>query len=172
MMYFRYASLLILCALSLVGKISATTNHACAEWILGFSGESCSETCAHESKYCVLQHIKDVTTIDSFSSMVNQARQLGADNLPDIQEFCSGGINTWTYATAPAVTTFHIYEKNSEEPEKGGKSKSQFNCFFPEKIEGDCDTKFTVPSAQRFCSCQSFDCIKRKNLRGKVLAKL
>ena len=166
--------------LSVVIVASSHRNYStCREWLLGFSGESCTQTCDREFKSCNLETLEAITNNDSFFAMVKMTRQLGDDKrFADSADFCNGGINTWPFATAPAIMSYHVYEKNEIAlPISFGQNKTKtkniphINCFFPTKLIGDCDTKFQVPSAQRFCSCVNPDCVQRRSLRGEILSK-
>lgn len=166
--------LIVICCLSMnVAFANDTISdvNGCVEWFLGFSGHSCTETCARESKTCDAQRISELVTMDEFSKMVSIATQLGSrgERLSSATEFCSGGINTWPFATAPAVTSYHVFEKDELTP--GRKSSVHYNCYFPSEVVGDCDTTFMVPPAQRFCACVNPDCVSRKRLRGKIYSK-
>ena len=144
--------------------------HACTEWFLGFSGESCTQTCTREAKICSAEVISDVLRYDNFTSIVPLSIQLGTETkLPIAAEFCNGGINTWPFATAPAVMSYEFHEK--EEETQSRRTSIHYNCYFPSVVVGDCDTKFMMPAAQRFCACISGDCIDRKRLRGKIYSK-
>lgn len=163
-------ALAIFCPTLCLGEEVQNSN-GCIEWFLGYSGESCSETCTRESKTCVAEKINELITMDAFSAMVPLATQLGPqdERLPSVEKFCNGGINTWPFATAPAVTSYHFHEKDEET--SGRKVSVHYNCFFPSRVVGDCDTKFLLPAAQRFCACVNSDCMSRRRLRGKIYAK-
>jgi hypothetical protein len=149
----------------------STAINTCVDWFLGFSGDSCTETCAKESRTCTAEKISEIVDHDKFSAMVPLAIQLGMENrLPIASEFCNGGINTWPFATAPAVTSYQFHDKHEETLLR--RTEIHYNCYFPSQVVGDCDTKFLAPAAQRFCACLNSDCLSRKRLRGKIVSKL
>ena len=162
--------LLILVVIHISVATANVNSNSCIEWYLGYSGESCTETCFKESTVCDQNHLEGIINIESFGNMVPLATQLGTEvRLPPMTEFCNGGVNTWPFATAPAVTAYHIHEKN--ELDSTRMSTLHYNCYFPSKMIADCDTKFQVPAAQRFCACLNTDCVSRKRLRGKIYSK-
>lgn len=143
----------------------------CIEWLLGYSGESCTETCSRESKVCSHEEVSEIIDPASFRLMVPLTHRVGHDiSLPTATELCSGGVNTWPFATVPAVSSYQIHEKHEGDPSEK-KISVHYNCFYPKKVVGDCDTALTLPPAQRFCSCLNDDCVARKRLRGKVTSK-
>jgi hypothetical protein len=154
---FSSISVFVIAFLAIVGFASADSN--CLQWVLGFSGDSCTETCAAISKTCNLPTMQTVTTQGSFDSMVASASQRGKDPLPgSTAAFCTGGVNGWPFATAPAAMQYPLYIKG-EGANDVGEYIMTTSCFFPANGEqSDCDTKFQVPVAQRFCACDSETC--------------
>lgn len=137
-------------------QVAATS--PCLEWVLGYSSESCSETCSKASKTCSLSDLQAVTSLSAFEAAVASSRQLGKTEVPgSVSAFCTGGVNAWTFATAPAAMQYPLYLKDSDSDT--GHYEMTNSCYFPEGgLQGDCDTVFNVPPAQRFCPCDSATC--------------
>ena len=134
--------------------VVATQINANPQWYLGYSSESCTETCTKVSKTCSLSTLQTVTTASAFESVVSSSNQLGkTETTGSVAEFCTGGVNSWPFATAPSVVQYPLYVKD---PESGvGQYITTNNCFYPEgNMEGDCDSTYNVPPAQRFCPCE------------------
>eukprot|EP00128_Syssomonas_multiformis_P008242 Colp12_sorted_trinity150504_noHs@653 len=125
-----------------------------AEWIVGFSGDSCDTTCGKVSKTCTLASLQAVTTSDAFDAVVASSRQLGKTDLPgSTAAFCNGGVNTWPFATAPGVMQYPLYTKSASNPDQGEYVLTN-SCYYPATgVQGDCSTVYTVPPSQRFCPC-------------------
>lgn len=125
-----------------------------ADWIIGYSGDSCDSTCGKVSKTCDLAALQAVTTSAAFDNVISAAYQLGKDTVPgSTASFCNGGINTWPFATAPGVMQYPLYTKSPSDPDHGEYVLTN-SCFFPANgLQGDCSTQFTVPPSQRICAC-------------------
>ena len=125
-----------------------------AEWIVGYSGESCDATCAKVSKTCTLSALQAVTTSTAFDAVVASASQLGKNvGTVSTAAFCTGGVNTWAFATAPGVMQYPLYTKSETNPDQGEYVLTN-SCYFPHGgVQGDCSTQYTVPPSQRFCPC-------------------
>jgi hypothetical protein len=126
---------------------------AAAQWVVGYSAESCTTTCSKISKTCSLPALQAVTTSSAFAQAVSGATQLGkSDLVTSSSEFCTGGINSWAFATAPASMQYPLYVKDPDSDV--GTYQMTNSCYFPEGgVTGDCDTVYSVPPAQRFCPC-------------------
>lgn len=137
---------LLLCVLATV-SVSASS---CLEWVLGYSGESCSATCAKISKTCSLTLLQSVTTSSSFNDVVSASHIIGkTESLGSSAQFCLGGINSMPFATSPAAIQYV----------PGPDLAPQYLCFYPENgVTGNCDTEYSLPPVQRFCPCDSATC--------------
>jgi hypothetical protein len=137
-------------------QVAATP--ACFEWVLGYSSESCTESCAKISKTCTLSALQAVTTAGAFEAAITGAKQLGkTETVSDSNSFCTGGVNSWAFATAPAAMQYPLYVK--EEDSAAGHYVMMNSCYYPENgVTGDCDTQYSVPPVQRFCPCDSATC--------------
>lgn len=126
---------------------------AAVQWVVGFSAESCTTTCQKVSKTCSLSDLQGVTTSSAFATALTGATQLGkTETVTDVNSFCTGGVNSWAFATAPAAMQYPLYVK--EENSDVGTYVMTNSCYYPEGgVQGGCDAAFTVPPAQRFCPC-------------------
>lgn len=138
-------------------QISASN---CFQWVVGFSSESCTTTCAKSGgRTCSLSTLQTITTNEAFNAAVGAAIQLGKDE-PAVSTaaYCTGGVNSWPFATAPAVMQYPLYVKAEGEDEQG-EYVLKNSCYFPTGgVQGDCDTVYSVPPAQRFCPCDKETC--------------
>eukprot|EP00286_Rhodomonas_abbreviata_P000142 CAMPEP_0181288590 /NCGR_PEP_ID=MMETSP1101-20121128/416_1 /TAXON_ID=46948 /ORGANISM="Rhodomonas abbreviata, Strain Caron Lab Isolate" /LENGTH=324 /DNA_ID=CAMNT_0023392727 /DNA_START=303 /DNA_END=1277 /DNA_ORIENTATION=+ len=141
-------------ALPFENEVSVAPGTACHEWVLGYSAESCSETCSRISKTCVLADIEGITSAEMFAAMVANATELGTGgaSLSSAEEFCEGGINKWAFASAPAAMRTPVYNSETQS------TNLAFSCFYPTIMTGDCETKFNNPQSQRFCACDATEC--------------
>eukprot|EP00428_Durinskia_dybowskii_P087429 CAMPEP_0170437576 /NCGR_PEP_ID=MMETSP0117_2-20130122/44758_1 /TAXON_ID=400756 /ORGANISM="Durinskia baltica, Strain CSIRO CS-38" /LENGTH=511 /DNA_ID=CAMNT_0010697707 /DNA_START=87 /DNA_END=1618 /DNA_ORIENTATION=- len=133
----------------------------CWEWVVGYSRESCTQTCGHVSRTCAGDHLQDVLTQATFEQMVGASYLLGSSIPPTSAAlFCDGGINLWPFATAPAAFAYQTWVPSSQNSSTGQFHISHY-CYYPPSVaalEGDCDTEYELPPAQRFCSCWLGDC--------------
>lgn len=131
-----------------IGQVAASSH-----WVVGYSAESCTATCSKISKTCSLSELQSITTASTFNQAVSGAQQLGKSELvTDAATFCSGGVNSWAFATAPAAMQYPLYVKDPQTDI--GTYQMVNSCYFPEGgVSGDCNTVFSVPPAQRFCPC-------------------
>ena len=148
-------NLLIVALVCMICQISAQN---CFQWVIGFSGDSCSTTCAKLSKTCSLPDLQSITNAGAFDSMVAASTALGKNTVPGSSSaFCTGGINGWPFATAPAVMEYQLYVKNADG--ESGQYVTSNSCYYPTgSVAGDCDTAYTTPPSQRFCPCNSATC--------------
>lgn len=126
---------------------------ASVEWTVGYSAESCTMTCSKISKTCSLSDLQSITNAVAFEAALSGARQLGKPELlTSSSAFCTGGINTWEFATAPASMLYPLYVRDADS--EHGTYVMTNACYFPVGgVTGDCDTAYTVPPSQRFCPC-------------------
>ncbi|KAJ1426603.1 hypothetical protein B484DRAFT_450627 [Ochromonadaceae sp. CCMP2298] len=121
---------------------------ACSEWLLGYSGESCTKTCSRIRKQCALFPIEMINTLEAMTATIESATSVVTlAPLGSFESFCNGGVNTWALATAPAVLDAPMFVAAT------GVTEMKHSCFYPNVMVGDCDTKFNVPMSQRLCAC-------------------
>jgi hypothetical protein len=127
----------------------------CYDWVLGYSGESCTLTCSRVSGECNQGNLEAIVTQQAFYDMVAASSSLcaGGDLVGSADVFCDQGINSYTFAGAPAAFSFQTSNL--------GGSATENYCNYPTSLSGltgDCDTTYLYPPAQRFCSCSSSNC--------------
>eukprot|EP00598_Pedospumella_elongata_P002837 CAMPEP_0184977078 /NCGR_PEP_ID=MMETSP1098-20130426/7839_1 /TAXON_ID=89044 /ORGANISM="Spumella elongata, Strain CCAP 955/1" /LENGTH=2266 /DNA_ID=CAMNT_0027500023 /DNA_START=378 /DNA_END=7178 /DNA_ORIENTATION=+ len=126
----------------------------CSKWFLGYSSESCSQTCGRVNGTCVFNHLRKVVTQAEFYKVVASATRIGSGPTGPATTFCNVGINLYNFAPVPAAFTFQTYNE-------GGELMQQTYCNYPTSVAalvGDCDSVFAYPPSQRFCSCEGDYC--------------
>lgn len=129
------------------------------QWVVGYSAESCTTTCqkASPAKTCSLTALQAITTREAFDAAVTGATQLGKAELAGTStDYCTAGVNSWPFATAPAIMQYPLYVKGTDvDAHEHGEYILQNSCFFPTTgVEGGCDATFNVPAVQRLCPCE------------------
>ena len=127
-------------------------DHSCDDrggaWYLGYSGDSCDETCSNVGGECQADPLSDIVDADSFQTMLGATMVLETNEVigsAAAASFCSDGTNLFPFASAPAAVSLSHGATN------------QTLCTFPtslSKLQGDCGLSFQAPSAQRFCNCR------------------
>ena len=123
-------------------------DHICdVPWYLGASDTSCTDTCHEVGGVCDLAPLEHINTAPAFDAMLTSAVDIHTNATLNATSaaFCNQGINTFPFATAPAVISFYA----------GGANSNQTFCTYPTtegSFQGACDTAF--PAVRRFCNCK------------------
>jgi hypothetical protein len=155
------------------------TSTDCVEWVLGYSGDSCSLTCSRVSRECDVSHLLAITTRQAFDDMVDRTHYM-RDQYTALttQELCGAQVNTISFSDAPGIFSYYVYNKALYSG-KGFKEKRY--CTYPSSAATTtvatttstatnpitttttaktptpesvaCDIKYTQPPVQRFCPC-------------------
>uniref|UniRef100_A0A7S3M5Z0 Uncharacterized protein n=1 Tax=Spumella elongata TaxID=89044 RepID=A0A7S3M5Z0_9STRA len=133
----------------------------CWEWVIGFSTESCTATCAQVGRTCDPVKIGELNTVQALSDAISTSFLLGSASGPgSMATFCNGGINIWAFATAPAAFAYQTFVPNVNNPSEGVFVVSHY-CYFPTNpvdYTGTCDTEYDIVPSQRICSCYNGAC--------------
>ena len=151
---------------------SVAPSASCVEWMLGYSRESCSQTCGRVLRTCSADVLYSIVTLEAFSTMVSSSVQLETDAMTGAADsFCTQGVNDYNFTStlaasadflgfqSPIAFTYLANELNE--------SVRETYCNYPTSVadvKGDCDTSYLNPPAQRFCPCS---CGGRRVLRNE-----
>mmetsp|Transcript_72801 Transcript_72801/g.152062 ORF Transcript_72801/g.152062 Transcript_72801/m.152062 type:complete len:195 (+) Transcript_72801:1-585(+) len=139
--------------------IPGTGSSLCQDWILGYSGESCTETCSRRVKSCVMYDIEELNNLAAFEAMMANATDVEGAPLGTMAEFCDAGVNVWPFATAPSAMRTPTHQLGEiVDGVQESTTVLKYSCYYPAITIGDCDTKFVLPQSQRFCSCDGETC--------------
>jgi len=142
----------------------------CYQWILGYSTESCTQTCQNTEigGTCSEEFLANINSVAAFEQMVSEAFMLGQTTQPgSAAAFCGGGVNPWLFAGAPAAFAYQTYVQVNGVATLVVSYYCNFNdanslptspTGTPAAITGDCDTRYYSPPSQRFCPCAIPDC--------------
>jgi hypothetical protein len=135
-------------------EIVPTSAPICLEWILGFSAESCSQTCFKIGGTCIPAYFETITALESFTAMVESSFYLKTKQLTgDASTFCNLGIKEENTLTAPSAFSYVIERPNG--------TVDYTTCSYPTSIvnvTSECSALTMTPPAQRFCPCISPAC--------------
>jgi hypothetical protein len=104
--------------------------------------------------------MQTIDTYDDFAGVVASSILLGSPNNPptSIAAFCNYGVNMFPFATMAAAFAYQQYV-----PLPTPHYVINNYCYYHPASSGvspaTCDTTFTMPPSQRFCSCSIADCV-------------
>jgi len=133
----------------------------CFEWVIGYSRDSCTETCAELGHTCAEGQLATINSVQALEEVLATSTLLSSTTGPGtVATFCDGGVNIWPFATAPAAFAYQTFVPDPNNPAIGIYKISHY-CYFPvnpvDLVDG-CDVAFIMPPSQRICSCHSGNC--------------
>eukprot|EP01032_Pedospumella_encystans_P022781 gene22781-25807_t len=134
---------------------------ACFEWVIGYSRDSCTETCAELGHTCAEGQLATINTVQALEEVLATSTLLSSTTGPGtVATFCDGGVNIWPFATAPAAFAYQTFVPDPNNPAIGIYKISHY-CYFPvnpANLVDGCDVSFVMPPSQRICSCHTGNC--------------
>jgi hypothetical protein len=129
---------------------STAAQPSCLQWILGFSGDSCTETCSSLNGICSINDFKSVNSLESFEKMVDSSYYMKTKVSPGTtSSLCNDGVSINTIYGAPASFTRVVWLMSGK--------LSLTSCGYLESatdIPVDyCEISNKVPPTDRFCPC-------------------
>jgi len=148
----------------------------CMNWVLGYSGDSCDQTCAYVARTCDPNHLSDIQSLSDFETMLSGAWELGTTQRPGLApQFCQlnypvGQDDDVNWITTPIAiskppATVVYYDSPAVACQQTISSQGTSNtcqCDFPttRPVTDTCSTKpanyaAVFPLPQRFCPCHA-----------------
>jgi hypothetical protein len=138
---------------SLSSTLKPTVLSNCFQWVLGYTSESCSQTCNRINSVCQESYLQTITNRASFIAMVNSSLYLySGEIIGNATKFCNRGINNHNFSNSPSSLSFVSITPSGR--------KLDIFCYYPTTLDilATCDTFYINPPTQRFCSCVSSSC--------------
>ena len=133
--------------------------------MVGYSEKSCTETCNDPElggqAVCRNDIMQTINTSEDFDAMLSSYIMLGSPNNPpgNTTAFCDWGVNLWPFATQAAAFAYQQYVALPTPHYIINNYCWYQPDNFPAYPPATCDTQYTAPPSQRFCSCAIANCV-------------